>query len=647
DALRQSEERYRAVVESQAEMLCRFRPDGTILFVNEAYARARGTTAEELIRDNFWTFITEEDRPGVRAMLERLTPEELEARMENRFQTVDGERWTLWTNRALRFDESGRLLEVQSTGIDITDRKRVEESLQLSEQKFSSIFHAAPFAIALQKLPDSRFADVNDAFVQLFGYEREELIGRTSLDVGIQPDEAMRSRVIQQFEGQGFMRNAELQVKTKFGQMIWVSVSAEIVKIAGEDHILALAMDITARKQAEQDLRESEERYRFIVENTSDGIWWIELAEPMPVTLSEDEQVDWYYNHAVIRQCNLGLARMYGYSSVNEVLGLPLRVVMPRENPANLEMLRQFIRSGYRLVDTESRELASNGRELVFINNMIGIVEDGMLKGEWGTNRDITERKRAEEALRESEERYRGIINQTIAGIAETDLTGRFSMVNERYCEITGYRRSELLNNMGMEDVTHPDDLQKNLEQFERLAADGTSFEIEKRYIRPDGSIVWVHNSVSAIVGAEGQPQSAVAAVIDVTERKRAEETLRRNEELFSTLVEAAPFGVYFIDSEFRLRAINKGSEAVFSGIYPLIGRDFAEILRIVWQEPFATETIERFRHTLRTGEPFISPPTIQPRANIDEIQSYDWQIHRITMPDGRYGVVCYYYDLS
>ncbi|HMD80113.1 MAG TPA: PAS domain S-box protein, partial [Anaerolineales bacterium] len=144
-------------------------------------------------------------------------------------------------------------------------------------------------------------------------------------------------------------------------------------------------------------LRESEARYRFIVENTSDGIWHIELTEPMPISLSENEQLDWYYEHAVIRQCNLGLAHMYGYDSVQEVLGLPLREVMPRENPVNLDLSLRFIRSGYRLVDAESRETSRDGRELVFLNNMVGVIEDGKLKGEWGTNRDITERKRMED----------------------------------------------------------------------------------------------------------------------------------------------------------------------------------------------------------------------------------------------------------
>jgi PAS domain S-box-containing protein len=133
----------------------------------------------------------------------------------------------------------------------------------------------------------------------------------------------------------------------------------------------------------------------------------------------------------------------------------------------------------------------------------------------------------------------------------------------------------------------------------------------------------------------------------DVIERRGAEEALRQTEQTFSTLIENAPFGVYLIDAEFRLRTVNEGSRKVFSGIEPLIGRDFAEIMHTLWQEPFATETIERFRHTLKTGESFVSPPIIEKRANIEEIESYDWQIHRVLLPDGSYGVVCYFYDLS
>ncbi len=130
-ALRESEARYRAVVESQAELVCRFRADGTILFANGAYARASGAAAEALIGQNLWKFVPEKDRANVRARLDGLTPQNPETRIENRVAMIGGERWFLWTNRALAFDSSGKWLEAQSTGIDITERRLAEEHRRL------------------------------------------------------------------------------------------------------------------------------------------------------------------------------------------------------------------------------------------------------------------------------------------------------------------------------------------------------------------------------------------------------------------------------------------------------------------------------------------------------------------------------------
>jgi PAS domain S-box-containing protein len=134
-ALRASEERYRALVESHAEMLCRFRPDGTILFVNRAYAEAWNTTPEALTGRNFWEIVSDTDRPAVRAMLDSLTPESPERRIENRIRSASGERWVLWTNRGILFDEHGRLIEAQSAGIDISDRKQMEVALYESDRR--------------------------------------------------------------------------------------------------------------------------------------------------------------------------------------------------------------------------------------------------------------------------------------------------------------------------------------------------------------------------------------------------------------------------------------------------------------------------------------------------------------------------------
>jgi signal transduction histidine kinase/ActR/RegA family two-component response regulator len=130
-------------------------------------------------------------------------------------------------------------------------------------------------------------------------------------------------------------------------------------------------------------------------------------------------------------------------------------------------------------------------------------------------------------------------------------------------------------------------------------------------------------------------------------ERARADEQLHRSHDTFYNLIQNNPFGVYLVDADFRLAQVSRGAQKVFANIRPLLGRDFAEVLRLIWAEPFASEAIGLFRHTLDTGEPYASPSTIEQREDTAEVEAYDWRIERITLPDGRFGVVCYFYDLS
>jgi signal transduction histidine kinase len=149
-------------------------------------------------------------------------------------------------------------------------------------------------------------------------------------------------------------------------------------------------------------------------------------------------------------------------------------------------------------------------------------------------------------------------------------------------------------------------------------------------------------------------PQTDFAAIV-VGRSERAEtlvitaQKITANEGIdpYATIVSNAPFGIYIVDSAFCLTQASEGCRKVFAGIDPLLGRDFAEILRILWEEPFASECVEHFRHTLRTGETYRAADTSKPRHNVDDEESYDWKTERITLPDGTFGVVCYFYDLT
>ena len=131
---------------------------------------------------------------------------------------------------------------------------------------------------------------------------------------------------------------------------------------------------------------------------------------------------------------------------------------------------------------------------------------------------------------------------------------------------------------------------------------------------------------------------------------QRAEVDLREGASsaaIFEALVRNNPFGVYVVGSDFKMLHTSLGTVGVFGGVEPLIGRDFAEIVRILWPEPFATEIIGRFRQTLETGELYINHGVVEKRQNIDRTEAYEWRIDRITLPDGTFGVVCHFFDIS
>lgn len=166
--------------------------------------------------------------------------------------------------------------------------------------------------------------------------------------------------------------------------------------------------------------------------------------------------------------------------------------------------------------------------------------EQGTIVGIVGTSVSLTEHKRDKAKLHESEGRFRALVSQAMVGVAHSDLAGRFTLVNQKYCEITGYSEEELLG-MRMQELTHPDDLPRNLERFEQLIARGTPFEFEKRYIRKDGSIIWVHIGAAAILTSEGKPESAVAVVLETTERNRTGNLLDAQKRSLEMVVSGAP----------------------------------------------------------------------------------------------------------
>lgn len=245
------------------------------------------------------------------------------------------------------------------------------------------------------------------------------------------------------------------------------------------------------------------------------------------------------------------------------------------------------------------------------------------------------------------EARNGSTFEHTAAGIAHVAHDGRFLAVNDRFCAIAGHDRDELLSSR-FQHITHPQDLAADEANVAALVQGRIDhYTMDKRYLRADGSTVWVRLMVGLARREDGSPDHFVSVIDDISAHKAAQEELRRHRDTVHALLHNSPFGIVLIDADFRLREASLGARRAVAGIDPLIGRDCAEVLRIVWNEPFASEAIEQLRHTLHTGEPFVAPCTVQPCRDSGEVQVFEWRTEQVLLPDGRAGVVCYFHDLS
>ncbi len=232
------------------------------------------------------------------------------------------------------------------------------------------------------------------------------------------------------------------------------------------------------------------------------------------------------------------------------------------------------------------------------------------------------------------------------------DRDGITTLCNAAFVKMLGFEQESHAVGQQIHDLihhSHPDGSKYSNEScpIYQCTRTGRPAHVSNEFFyRLDGTAVPVEYWVRPIM-LNDELQGAICTFIDITERRAAEDRLQRNHHTFYNLIHRNPFGIYVVDADFELAEVSLGSQKVFENVRPLIGRDFAEVLRTVWAEPFASEAIGRFRHTLETGEPYSSPKTVERRGDIPRVEAYDWRIERVELPDSRHGVVCYFYDLS
>ena len=545
-ALRAREHSYATLVKniSGAVYRCRNDADWTVDFISDGCLAITGYQPDEIVGSrvtSLGALMHPDDAAAVWEKCQANLAAHRACNNEYRLTHRNGEvRW-VWDQAQGIYAESGELLSIEGLLTDITARKRTEEALAAATdllERTNVLAKVGGWNLDLLNLKlawtletyrihevDPPVESTLDQAINFYAPEARPVI-RAAVQAGMD---------------HGKPWDHELPLITAKGRRIWVRAQGSAVMEDGKVVMLhGVLQDITERKQAEAALRESEARARNAAKRQNAILnalpAHIALIDPEGVILSINEAWRRFATANFLQSADCCVGRNYlsvcekatGECSneAHEVV-LGLREVLAGrkqefaiEYPCHSPTEKRW----FRLMVTPLHEDRPEGAVVMHIN--------------------VTERKQAEAAVRESESKFRAIFEQAAVGVAQVAPDGRWLDANQRLCEIVGYTREELLGGT-FQDITHPDDLEADLAFVRRMLADEiATYAMEKRYQRKDGSLVWIHLTVSLVREPSGEPKYFISVVQDIASRKLAETALQESERRLHTLFNASPAAI-------------------------------------------------------------------------------------------------------
>ena len=549
EVLRRSEASYRELADSIADVFFAFNKDLRYTYWNKASEELTGIPAKDAIGKFLFELFpdTIETRRAERVYLEVLRTKQPQS-FVNEYQH-GGKNY--FFDISVYPSMSGLSAFVK----DITERKQMEDVLQFTR---FSLDHAADTMVCVDH--EARFIDVNDAFCRSVGYSREQLLSMTVHD--IDPDYTVEiwPEFWKKLKQSGSL-TFESCHRTKEGKVFPVEIIANFFEYNGKEYHCSFARDITERKRVEEALRESEARYRIITDCVDDIIWQLDLG------------LHFVYVTPAVK-------RVLGYTA-QEACGLYVVDLLDEDG---LVRMREVIQNRSERktnfgIPGEYRMRHKDGHwvDVEVLSSPLFDAE-GHPTGFVGVTRDIGMRKRAEEALRVSEENFRAVVENAIDAILVGAEEGSHVYANQQAAEITGYCVAELLKTT-IKDLVHSDEFEKIMQIYRRrLEGEPVPRLYETTIIRKDGKSVPIE-----VAGTKTVWQGKTADMVffrDITERKQAEEALRESEGKYRDMVESISDVVYAIDGSGMLTYISPVVKNTL-GYEPdeLIGRQFLEFV--------------------------------------------------------------------
>ncbi|BBD65013.1 multi-sensor hybrid histidine kinase [Nostoc commune NIES-4072] len=416
------------------------------------------------------------------------------------------------------------------------------QKLQVSEAKFRRLVESNIIGVIVANMDGAMptagyaYAEANDVFLAMVGYSREDLLAGLRWRDMIPPEyiEANNS-AIAELKTKGVCQPFENEYIRKDKSRVPILLGCALLE-NNPEHVICFVLDLSERKQVELALSKSEERYRAFLEQSSEGIWCMELEVPISPDCPEDEQIQHFYQYGYLGECNNAMAQMYGFSRAEEIISARLGDFLVPSDPHNIAYLCNFIRSNYRIIDAESHEIDKQGNSKYFLNNLVGIVENGLLVRAWGTQRDITERKQVEAALCQREDQLRLITNAVPVQISYVDGEQRYRFNNKGYKDWYGISTSEIYGKHIREIVG--ESVYQSILPYIETVLSGEQVTYETQVPDKDGTNHYVNVTYVPQFSQQGKVEGFVALITDITLHKLAEAALKQSEKRLRTLTE-------------------------------------------------------------------------------------------------------------
>ncbi len=449
--------------------------------------------------------------------------------------TVDYTRWECrpW------YESNGEIGGIILYTEVITELINIEEKLRENEKKYRNLFETMSQGVIYQ---DSKgnITTANPAAEKILGLSHEEMTEITSMDPGWKAVDENKNELPGDKHPSMISLKTGKEIKNfimgvynpKKKDYVWIIVNSipQFTKNNNKPYqVFSTFLDITERKKAQQQLKESEEKYQNYIQQSNEGIYRMEMKKPLDTSLPVEEQIDLIYDNAYLAECNRAFANMYQADSIDELINVWLVDLHGGKNhPQNRSIIRNFILSGYQILNEESEEITKEGKRVWLSNNNIGIIEQKLLLRMWGTQIDITERKKAEAKLKEREERFRALFhkNSSVLILLDPD-TGKIKDVNEKATEFYGYSRDEMLG-MKIQEINALAD--EEIEEKMRKARKGEKNYFISPHQLANGEIRDVEVFPGQIV-IENK-EYLYSTIHDITEHNRNRKRLQKGEEI-------------------------------------------------------------------------------------------------------------------